>query len=85
MSFASRSEPSKSTGPFQTEKDFIFSHIKGHKTTLLVRSDDIVGGRIIDLVDQFPLTYGWGGPNERRGNKVRKSSVLRNYCRTVLP
>ena len=87
MNFAPRNEPSESTGPFQSKKDFIFSHMKGQKPTLLFRNGDIVGHHTIDLIDIFPLVfpYGWGGPNERRENRVGKSSVLRHYCRISLP
>ena len=87
MTFAPRHEPSESTGPCQSEKEFIFSHMKGKKPTLLFRSGDIVGGHTIDLVDLFPLVfpYGWGSPSERRGTKVGKSAVLRHYCRISLP
>ena len=85
--FSTRSEPSESTGPCPSEKDFIFSHMKGKNPTLLFRSGDIVGGHTIDLVDLFPLVfpYGWGSPSERRGTKVGKSAVLRHYCRISLP
>ena len=57
MTFAARNEPSQSTGPFRSEKDFVFSHIKGQKPTLLFRNGDIVGSHIIDLVDLFPLVF----------------------------
>ena len=87
MTFAPRSEPSESTGPFKSEEDFIFHHIKGQKPTLLFRSGDIVRSHTIDLVDLFPLIfpYGWGGPDERRGTKVGKSAVLKHYSRISLP
>ena len=87
MTFAPRNEPSESTGPFKSEKDFIFHHLKGQKPTLLFRSGDIVGSHTINLVDLFPLVflYGWGGPDERRGTKVGKSAVLRHYSRISLP
>ena len=87
MTFAPRHEPSESTGPYQSEKEFIFSQIKGKKPTLLFRNGDYIGSHTIDLVELFPLIfpYGWGGPDERRGNKVGKSSILRHYCRISLP
>ena len=60
MNFAPRNEPSESTGPFQSEKDFIFSHMKGQKPTLLFRNGDIVRHHTIDLVDIFPLVFPYG-------------------------
>ena len=87
MSFASRNEPTKSTGPFQSEKDFIFSHLRGQKPTLLFRRGDTVGGHRIKLIDLFPLIfpYGRGGPEERRAIRVSKAAVLQHYSRIALP
>ena len=75
MTFASRNEPSESTGPFHSEKDFVFSHMKGQKPTLLFRSGDIVGHHTIDLVDLFPLSfpYGWGGPDEKGAIELERA------------
>ena len=87
MTFAPRNEPSELTGPYKNEKDFIFSHLKGQKPTLLFRRGDILGGHTIDLIELFPLIFpfGWGGPEERRATKISKSAVLRHYCRIALP
>ena len=87
MTFAPSHEPSESTGPFKSEQDFIFSHLKGQKPTLLFRRGDIVGGHSIDLVDLFPLIFpfGWGGPDEKRSTRISKSAVLRHYTRIALP
>ena len=87
ITFAPRHEPSESTRPYQSEKRFIFSCLKGEKPTLSFRSGDYIGSHTIDLVKLFPLIfpYGWGGPDERRGNRVGKSSILRHYCRISLP
>ena len=72
--YSSRNEPSESTGPFKSEKDFIFSHIQGQKPTLLFRRGDIVGSHTIDLVDMFPLIFpfGRGGLNERRATNYQR-------------
>ena len=55
MTYASRNEPSETTGPYKSEEEFIFSHLKGEKPTLLFRRGDFIGGHDIDLVDLFPL------------------------------
>ena len=87
MTFASRHESTESTGPYQSEKEFIFSHMKGKKPTLLFRNGDYIGSHTIDLVEFFPLIfpYGLGGPDEKRGVSVGKSSILCHYCRISLP
>ena len=87
LSYSSRNEPSESTGPFKSEKDFIFSHIKGQKPTLLFRCGDIVGGHTIDIIDLFPLVFpfGRGGLYEKRATKLSKSAILKHYCKLALP
>ena len=87
MTYASRNEPSETTGPYKSEEEFIFSHLKGEKPTLLFRRGDFIGGHNIDLVDLFPLIfpYGWGGLNEKRATKVSRSAMLRHYCKLSLP
>ena len=74
LSFSPRNEPSESTGPFKSEKDFIFSHIKGQKPALVFRSGDIVGGHTIDLIDMFPMIFpfGRGGLYEMRTTKYQR-------------
>ena len=86
MTFAPRNEPSDEAGPFKSEEEFIFSHLKGQKPTLLFRRGDTVGGHTISLIDLFPLIFpfGRGGPEERRATKISKSAVLRHYCRIAL-
>ena len=42
MTFAPRHEPSESIGPYQNEKQFIFSQMKGENPTLLFRSGDYI-------------------------------------------
>ena len=87
MSFAPQNEPSETTGPFQSEKEFILSYLGGKKPTLLLRNGDYIGGNKIKLIDLFPLVfpYGWGGPDEKRVARLGKASVLRHYCRIALP
>ena len=87
MTYAPRHEPSASTGPYQSEKQFIFSYLQQQKPTLLFRCGDHISGHHIDLIDLFPLTfpYGWGGPNQERATRVSKSAILRHYCRIALP
>ena len=87
MTFAPRNEPSESTGPCKSEEEFIFSHLKGQKPTLLFRRGDYIGGHKISLIDLFPLNFpfGWGGPEERRATKISKSAVLQHYCMISLP
>ena len=82
MTYVSRNQLSESTGPCKGEEEFVFSHLKGEKPTLLFRRGDIVGSHSLDLIDLFPLIfpYGWGGPSEKRATKVAKSAVLRHYC-----
>ena len=55
MTFTPRSEPTESTGPFGSEKDFVFSHLKGDKPTLLFKSGDIIGSHTINLIDLLYL------------------------------
>ena len=58
--------------------DFIFSHIKGQKPTLLFRCGDMVGGH-----DLFPLVFLFrrGGLYEKRATKISKSVILKHYCK----
>ena len=42
MTFAPRHKPSECTGPYQNEKEFIFSHMKGEKPTLLFKNGDFI-------------------------------------------
>ena len=51
MSFAPRNEPSESTGPCQSEKDFIFSYMKGQNPTLFFRNGDIVELAMLNNMD----------------------------------
>ena len=85
--FAARSDPTESTGPFQSEKDLIFSYLKGEKPTLLFKKGDYVGGHKVNLIDLFPIVfpYGFGGPDEIRATLVSPTAVLRHYCRIALP
>ena len=55
--FAPRSDPTESTGPFQSEKDLIFSYLKGEKPTLLFKNGDYVGGHKVNLIDLFPIVF----------------------------
>ena len=85
--FAPRSDPNESTGPFQSEKNLIFSYLKGEKPTLLFKKGDYVGGHKVNLIDLFPIVfpYGFGGPDEIRATLVSPTAVLRHYCRIALP
>ena len=85
--FAARSDPTESTGPFQSEKDLIFSYLKGEKPTLLFKNGDYVGGHKVNLIDLFPIVfpYGFGGPDETRATLVSLSVVLRHYSQIALP
>ena len=56
-SFAVRKDPSESTGPFQSEKQFILSKLKGDKPTLLFKNGDYIGGHKVNLVYLFPLNF----------------------------
>ena len=87
MTFASSNEPTEETGPYKSNKDFIFSYLAGEKPTLLFRNGDCVGGHTVNLVDIFPLIfpYGSGGPDEKRTTTVSKSAALRHYVRIALP
>ena len=87
MTFASRNEPTEETGPYKSNKDFIFSYLAGEKPTLLFRNGDCVGGHKLKLVDIFPLIfpYGSGGPDEIRTTQVSQTAALRHYCRIALP
>ena len=60
MSFVPRNKPSESTGPYQSEKYFIFSHLRGQKPTLLFKRSDIIGEHTIGLVNLFPLNFPYG-------------------------
>ena len=87
MSFAPENEPSENTGPYQSEKELIFSYLGGKKPTLLLRNGDYIGSHKINLIEIFPLAfpYGWGGPDEKRATKISKAAILRHYCRIALP
>ena len=89
MTFAASNEPTRATGPYQSNKEFILSQLgeKGKEPTLLLKRGDNVGGHKVNLINLFPLIfpYGWGGPDEKRGTKIGKSTMLRHYCRIVLP
>ena len=89
MTFAPSNEPTQTTGPFQSNKEFILSYLgkNGTKPTLLLKRGDCIGGHKVNLIDLFPLIfpYGWGGPDEKHATKVSKSAVLRHYCRISLP
>ena len=60
MTFAPRNEPSESTGPYKSQEEFIFSHLRGEKPTLLFRRGDYIGGHNISLIDLFPLIFPFG-------------------------
>ena len=87
MSFAPENEPSENTGPYQSEKELIFSYLGGKKPTLLLRNGDYIGSHKIKLIEIFPLAfpYGWGGPDEKRATKISKAAILRHYCHIALP
>ena len=82
LTFASGEEPTQDTGPYQSQKELIFSYLKGDKPTVMFRNGDYIGQHKINLMEMFPLVfpYGWGGPDERRLTKVGKSAILRHYC-----
>ena len=87
MTFAPRNEPSESTGPYKSQEEFVFSHLRGKKPSLLFRRGDYIGGHTIDPIDLFPLNFpfGWGGPEEKRATKISKSAVLQHYYKIYLP
>ena len=74
MSYAPGNEPTESTGPHQSQKEFIFSHLKGTKPTLLFKRGDTVGGHTVKLIDLFSLIFpfGRGSPDERRVKNILK-------------
>ena len=87
MTFSARRDPTKNTGPFNSEKELILSYLKGDKPTLLFKKGDYIGGHQVKLIDLFPLNFpfGWGGTDEYRATRVSQSKVLHHYCRIDLP
>ena len=82
MTFASRNKPTEKTGPYKSNKDFIFSYLAGEKPTLLFRNSDCAGGHKLNLVDisRLIFPYGSGGPDKKRTTKVSQTAAPRHYC-----
>ena len=62
MTFAASNEPTRATGPYQSNKEFILSQLgeKGKEPTLLLKRGDNVGGHKVNLIDLFPLIFPYG-------------------------
>ena len=86
--FAARGQPTESTGPFVNQDEFVFSKIMDEQPdfTLLFKYGARLQSHLVKLEDIFPVIFpfGRGGLNEKRGNKVKKSDMLRHYSKLAL-
>ena len=60
LTFASGEEPTQDTGPYQSQKELIFSYLKGDKPTVMFRNGDYIGQHKINLIELFPLVFPYG-------------------------